>query len=197
MGETWFTADLHVGHRLCTRLRGFGDDTEAHDRALAAHWDALVRPDDQIWVLGDISIGSGTAERRALAWLAERPGSKHLIAGNHDPCHPLHSRSHLAQARFLAVFESVQSAATRKVAGQRVMLSHFPYRDDPDGDHSAELRHNEWRPVDTGGWLLHGHTHSDIQQRGRQLHVGVDAHGLAPVRLRWVEEKIAEGLSVR
>ncbi|MBF6353308.1 metallophosphoesterase [Nocardia higoensis] len=191
MGEIWFTSDLHVGHRLCARLRGFGEDTEAHDRALAQRWDAVVRPDDQVWVLGDISIGSGAAERRALAWIAHRPGVKHLVAGNHDPCHPLHSRSHLAQRRFLGVFESVQSAATRKIAGDRVTLSHFPYRDDPDGDHSAELRHNEWRPVDTGGWLLHGHTHSDVQQRGRQLHVGVDAHGLAPVALGWIEERIA------
>ncbi|SLG32789.1 serine/threonine specific protein phosphatase [Mycobacteroides abscessus subsp. abscessus] len=191
MTNIWFTADLHLGHRKVAEIRGFGDNTDAHNTALATNWDNLVRPGDQVWVLGDISIGHGGPETRALEWVSARPGIKHLIAGNHDGCHPMHSRAHKTHRRFLDVFETVQSAATLKIVGQRVLLSHFPYRDDPDGDHTEVLRHNEWRPVDVGQWLLHGHTHSSIARRGRQLHVGVDAHDLTPVPLRWVEDQIS------
>lgn len=42
------------------------------------------------------------------------------------------------------------------------------------------------------GWLLHGHTHSDVKVRGKEIHVGVDAHDLAPVSRSWVEKTITE-----
>lgn len=193
MTAIWFTSDLHIGHRKCAELRGFGDDTEAHDAALAERWDAVVRPEDQVWVLGDV-IGRRGHEAAGLDWVFARPGVKHLIAGNHCPVHPMHSQAYKVLPHWLTVFATVQQSAVRKIAGERVLLSHFPYQNDPDGDHTSVLRHNEWRPVDVGGWLLHGHTHSTVAQRGRQLHVGVDAHGLAPVSLSWVEERIRAGI---
>lgn len=185
MTAIWFTSDLHIGHPMVSGLRGFSD-TAIHDAYLADIWDATVRSVDQVWVLGDL-VGRRGDEQRGLEWVAARPGIKHLIAGNHDACHPLHSQAHKAQRLYLEVFESVQQSATRKILGQRVLLSHFPYL----ADHTAEARYLEWRFPDTGRWLLHGHTHSSAQQRGRELHVGVDAHGLAPVSLHWVEERIS------
>nr|WP_280185449.1 MULTISPECIES: metallophosphoesterase family protein [Nocardia] len=190
MSAIWFTSDLHVGHRLVAELRGFGDDVDAHDAALAEQWDRLIRPDDQVWLLGDL-IGRRGHERRGLDWIAARNRTVHLVAGNHCSVHPMHTGATGELPRWLEVFATVQQTAVRRIGGQRVLLSHFPYRDDPDGDHTEVLRHNEWRMPDTGQWLLHGHTHSAVQQRGRQLHVGVDAHGLRPVPLHWVAERIA------
>lgn len=193
MTGIWFTSDLHVGgHVKVSELRGFAT-TDEHDAELARRWDAVVRPTDQVWVLGDV-VGRRGHETRGLEWISERPGIKHLVSGNHDDTHPLHSGAYKALPTWLEVFATVQSAATRKIAGHRVLLNHFPFANDPEGDHTTVLRHIEWRPMDVGGWLLHGHTHSDIQQRGRQLHVGVDAHGLEPVPLKWVEERIIEGV---
>lgn len=189
MTSIWFTSDLHVGHRMVAGLRGFGDDIASHDAELAARWDAVVRPVDQVWVLGDVAGRRGD-EYRGLEWIAARPGLKHLIAGNHDSCHPLHSQAHREQRLYLAVFESVQQSGMRKILGHKVLLSHFPYC----ADHTAEARYPEWRFPDLGRWLLHGHTHSTVQQRGRELHVGVDAHDLGPVSLHWVEERITAGV---
>ncbi|WP_232839972.1 MULTISPECIES: metallophosphoesterase [Nocardia] len=193
MTAIWLTSDLHVGHRMVAGLRGFGDDIDAHDATLAANWDRLVRPVDQVWLLGDLTGRRGD-EARGLAWIAARPGVKHLIAGNHDAVHPLHSQAYKMLPEYLKVFATVQQSATRKIGGHRVLLSHFPYGGE-GGDHTATIRYPEWRFLDTGRWLLHGHTHSPHRQRGRQLHVGVDAHGLSPVSLHWVEERIAEGIS--
>ena len=191
MTGIWFTADIHVGHAKVAELRGF-PDTDSHDQALAQRWDAVIRPADQVWVLGDISGGHGFSEDKALFWISQRPGIKHLIAGNHDGVHPLHSGAHRIQPLYLRVFASVNSSAVRKVCGQRILLSHFPYRDDPHGDHTPQPRYPEYRLPDTGQYLLHGHTHSHIAVRGRQLHVGLDAHHLSPVPLAWVEKQITE-----
>lgn len=191
MTAIWFTSDLHIGHRMVAGLRGYDNDIDAHDAALAAGWDQVVCPADQVWVLGDV-VGRRGDEQRGLAWITARPGIKHLVAGNHDSCHPLHSQAHKMQRLYLDAFESVQQSGTRKILGHKVLLSHFPYA----ADHTAEVRHPEWRFPDTGRWLLHGHTHSPIAQRGRELHVGVDAHDLSPVPLKWVEERIAADAAV-
>lgn len=186
----WYTADLHIGHRLLSGLRGF-PDIPAHDEELARRWDALVGPGDRVWVLGDISVGGKRQETAALEWIAQRPGEKHLITGNHDGCHPMRSRAATWQATYLACgFASVQQTAVHKIAGQRVTLSHFPFRFDPDGDHTPANRFEEWRVPDIGQFLLHGHTHSETKVRGRQIHVGLDAHDLRPVTRDWVAEQI-------
>lgn len=195
MSHIWFTADLHLSHRMVSQLRGF-DDPTAHDAALAENWDAVVRSDDQVWVLGDISVGGKANEMRALEWIARRPGTKHLVAGNHDSCHPYRSEAYKWQRIYLSAFASVQQSAVRKIERNRVLLSHFPFQGTPDGDHTPENRFEEWRLPRIGEnadrWLLHGHTHSPERIRGLQIHVGLDAHNLAPVPLEWVQRVIAE-----
>lgn len=189
MTAIWFTSDLHIGHIKVAELRGFTSTAE-HDAVLAANWDRTVAPSDQIWVLGDVS-GNRGSEPAALEWISQRPGTKHLIAGNHDACHPLHREAHKAQRDYLRVFASVQQSAVRRIDGLRVLLCHFPYAG-PDGDHTTVLRYPEYRFPDTGRPLLHGHTHSEIAVRGHQLHVGVDAHHLTPVSLHWVETQLRQ-----
>lgn len=133
--SVWLTSDLHIGHRKVAETRGYGyinsDIVTAHDAALAHLWDAVVHPDDHVWVLGDISAGGSAAQKNALQWIKQRPGHKHLIAGNHDGCHPMHRDSHKWQAIYLSAFDSVQMAAKRRVPLAQghvsVMLSHFPY----------------------------------------------------------------------
>lgn len=168
----YLTSDLHLGHQKVSEIRGH-QNTEEHDAEIIAAWNARVTDSDHVWVLGDLAASS---PERALAIIAELPGVKHLIAGNHDRCHPQHRDSWRHQRQYLEVFASVQSGARRRVArnGERtnVLLSHFPYR----GDHTAEERYTEWRLQDCGSWLIHGHTHSTERlQFPRSIHVGWDA----------------------
>ena len=113
------------------------------------------------------------------------PGTKHLIAGNHDSVHPLHEDAHKVLPAYLEVFASVQQSARRKLAGQQVLLSHFPYLDGADsGEGRAARRFDQWQLPDCGAWLLHGHTHSAGRRSGpRGIHVGLDAWGLTPVSI--------------
>lgn len=212
----WFTSDLHIGHSKVAEIRGFGVDAigvdvDGHDNCLASNWDTVVKSDDIVWVLGDISAGGRYAQFNALEWIKIRPGVKHLIAGNHDGCHPMHRDSHKWQKIYLEAFDSVQTSAKRRVPRPEghghtsVVLSHYPY----EGDHTARDRDTQWRLRDEGLTILHGHTRSaermtvsshrhpypgcfmGVEDTGgfvhyapaNQIHVGVDAWGLAPASL--------------
>lgn len=193
MTNVWFASDLHIGHESIAQYRRMvakvgwrawrsSTAVEWHDDHLALNWDSCVAPEDTVWVLGDLSAGGSAAERGALEWIAARHGTKHLIAGNHDSCHPSRRDAHTRQAAFLGAFASVQPYARRRIAGHTVLLSHFPYT----GDHTAEDRYPQYRLPDHGEILLHGHTHSHHQQHGRQIHVGADAWQLAPASLNQI-----------
>lgn len=158
-----------------------------------------------MWVLGDISSGTNKAHLKALEWIKQRNGTKHLIAGNHDSCHPMHRDSHKWQRVYLEAFESVQMAAKRRIplrdGHTTVFLSHFPYND----DHTDETRYPEWRLKNRSHALLHGHTHATEQvsvdteyfrfggiEKAVQIHVGVDAWDFKPVNLTEIV-KIVQG----
>lgn len=176
--SVWFTADLHFGHRMVSGLRGFADADE-HDAHLIDRWSCKVGKNDQVWVLGDLAVSSPT---RALEIVQSLPGVKHLIAGNHDGCHPMHRDSHKWQPKYLSAFASVQPFARRRIDGTEVLLSHFPYSKD-----RHEVRYTQWRLRDEGAWLLHGHTHQAEQRlEGREIHVGVDAWDFTPVPIHTV-----------
>lgn len=174
-----------------------------HDQVLADNWDAIVDKDDQVWVLGDICLGGTASRKRALEWVKARPGTKHLISGNHDDCHPMHRNSHTQQPVYLDAFASVQMAAKKRIPLEEghltVFLSHFPYR----ADRGPFARHLEWRLVNAGVILLHGHTHSeekisydtsvwDPQLKTPQIHVGLDAWDLRPVPFDKVKELVLQ-----
>lgn len=187
MSRIWYTSDLHIGHNLVARTRGFdadllGKEYFDHDATIEKNWRKVVKPNDTVWVLGDVTARADALDY-ALDLLNRLPGYKHLVTGNHDSCHPMHRNAHRHQREYLRAFESVQAFAVRKTNGLRLALSHFPY----SGDHTESMRYPEWRLRDEGLILLHGHTHSkgNFSRSARhltpQVHVGLDAWELTPV----------------
>ena len=55
---TWFTSDPHFGHANIIRFcdRPF-DDVQAMNDALVHRWNAVVQPEDTVYVLGDVALG--------------------------------------------------------------------------------------------------------------------------------------------
>jgi len=180
MSKRFFTSDPHIGHKLVAGTRGF-DDPADHDRVLAENWDRVVSPDDVVFVLGDISINP--KRDGAFEWFRNRPGKKHLILGNHDEPHPMHSRALQAQqdANWRDTFATMNAWLRLKMQGRTMLLSHFPY--EGEGSRDIEDRNTEYRLKDAGFPLLHGHTHdkhtAHVSEAGtHMLHVGLDAWGL-------------------
>lgn len=178
-GRVFFTSDTHFGHRALVEKgwrEGFSSVAE-HDECLVQNWNDTVRPDDQVWHLGDFAMGG---EQNALAMVRKLNGIKHLITGNHDHVWPGLRTSHRSQVKWIVGgWRSVQAYARKRIAGQNVMLCHFPYQ----GDHTGEDRYSEYRLPDQGRWLLHGHVHTAWAVRERQINVGVDVWGMKPVSL--------------
>lgn len=188
MGNVWFTSDLHIGHTKVAALRGYSS-VQDHDTAIVDHWWSKVGKRDQVWILGDLAVSS---PRHVLTLLDLLPGEKHLIAGNHDYCHPMYRDAHKRQRQYLETFASVQAFARRKVADKHLLLSHFPY----SLDHTFTPRFNQWRLRDDGLWLMHGHTHGPERVHGHELHVGWDAWGRF-LPLNEIEELISDDSQVQ
>lgn len=198
----FFTSDQHIGHSFIAGNRGFwtedADDEriphiQAHDNDIATKWDAQVQPADTVYVLGDTSM---SWSQYVADWWAARPGHKHLISGNHDRTHPLHSGYKKALKEWESHFDSIQSQGSIKVAGQKIILSHFPYWSYGDGfewtgEPRTTARFQEWRVSEVPDQLLiHGHTHGHERGHDTQFHVGWDAwRDLVHEReiLKWVE----------
>lgn len=184
---TFFTSDLHFGHRKVAGLRGFGEHCTSvaeHDAAIRDGWRARVEETDVVYILGDLSAGGRAVTENSLGELFELPGGKRLIAGNHDPAHPMNRDAWKWTKAFAEVFEHVAPFARVRVLGREVMLSHFPYERD-----RGPMRYAQYRLRDEGLPLLHGHTHGTerltVLNRAEgprvEVHVGVDAWGLSPV----------------
>lgn len=191
MSNTWFTSDLHLGHAKVAELRGYASVRE-HDEDIARRWAEFVGERDTVWVLGDVTVS-----KSRLMYALERvyllPGTKHLVAGNHDLVHPQHRGAWKHQSHYLFAFQSVQPYARIRVQGEEVLLSHYPYADEPGADR-GEVRYSQYRLPNEGRWLIHGHTHMEDQRvHGRQIHVGLDAWGMQPVSLAVIDEVIGGG----
>lgn len=187
MSRIFFASDHHFGHRKVSELRGF--PTPAHHNLfiLDQHNDT-VRDDDVVHMLGDLSAGGAAATRQALEWVKRLKGRKRLIAGNHDPVHPMNRDAHKWVREYLEVFESVAPFGRASIRGMKVLLSHFPYEID-----RGEPRYMQYRLRNEGALLLHGHLHSSEKFTSPQeIHVGLDAWGLAPVESTGIEGLIRE-----
>lgn len=212
-GATWFTSDLHLGHKLVAGLRGFtdnghnlGPNTKEHDARLASNWDSLIRASDTVWLLGDITLENDPT--RALRWLQARPGTKRLVLGNHDAIHPAHRGAQKAFDRlgqvYYDIFASIQTFARIHLPDSReVLLSHFPYPGTSEGiDNEGKPyddRYHQYRLINLGIPLVHGHTHrpermsynspqGSLIDATPQLHIGLDAWNMSPVHISEVQE---------
>lgn len=187
----WFTSDLHFAHPHVAKLRGF-DDYKEHDRQIIRNLNELVAPDDDLYVLGDISSGSKTSLNEALSLLHRlNVGRTHrvLILGNHDS-----TRLEAGKLRkFITEFGQVAMRGSACVPGLgNVLLSHYPYADYLDdrpadglSTNATSSRFQHLAIPDNGrSVLLHGHTHATIPDEfpdPRQCNVGLDAWKMRPV----------------
>jgi len=82
----WALGDPHLSFGNPKPMDVFGELWRDHPARIAEAWDRLVRPEDVVLVLGDVSWGRNLREAAPdLAFLAERPGRlKVLLKGNHD-----------------------------------------------------------------------------------------------------------------
>lgn len=166
MANIWFTSDNHFGHgnilKFCPNTRKCSS-IEEHDRMQVEKLQALVKPEDDLFFLGDVFFSSLP---RAMDIMDKIPGHKHLIYGNHDQL--------IARNKQLAnKFENIYDYKELNLHGTKVVLFHFPMI--------------EWNKMHHGSYALFGHVHGSLDNdpmvlNGRTMDVGVDSrpNGVAP-----------------
>lgn len=135
MSNTYFIADMHFGDKRVLELdkRPFAS-VEEMDRELVRRWNAKVKANDRIYILGDLSAYS---TEHTITLLEQLNGKKYFIRGNHDHC---------GGPEFDAHFTWVENYAELQVEGRKVIVSHYP------------IAH--WKGQRYGNVLIYGHTHA-------------------------------------
>lgn len=78
----WFTSDLHLGHNkpFLYEPRGFKNIQE-HDNAIIENWNKIIRPNDKVYVLGDLMLNDNEA---GIEKIKQLKGQIYVVRGNHD-----------------------------------------------------------------------------------------------------------------
>lgn len=171
----YFTADLHFYHdNIIRHTNRPYHNSEEMSQALIRNWNRLVKPDDQLYVLGDFTMkGPALAEEI----LSQLKGRKYLIRGNHD--------TFADNSEFNSFyFEWIRDYYELSYQNQRFILFHYPIE--------------EWNGYFRGTIQLHGHQHNHVNynydnlEKGiRRFDVGVDANYMKPVSIEDIIEFFA------
>jgi predicted phosphohydrolase len=82
----WAIADLHLSFGVPNKgMDIFGPSWQRHAERVAENWKQVVDDDDLVLLPGDISWATYLGDALAdLEWIANLPGKKVMIRGNHD-----------------------------------------------------------------------------------------------------------------
>lgn len=146
----FFISDTHFGHANMltftnydgTRMRPF-NSVEELDELMIQNWNAMVKPGDKVYHLGDVFYKSSNPEQI----MSRLNGDKILVKGNHDR----------REAQwYLKYFRDIRG--TFHIEGN-YLLSHFPIHPDSKGRFVRNLHghiHNQlvmktvWYPTGNG-----------------------------------------------
>jgi calcineurin-like phosphoesterase family protein len=153
----WFTADFHLSHKNIINYcnRPF-QDVEEMDRVLVSNLEKLVKHDDTLYYLGDLTFKEEVAEKFFERF---KELEIHYIIGNHD------NQKVLSIAREYC--SSVAHLKDIKLYNQPITLCHYAMR--------------VWNKSHFNSWQLFGHSHGRLEPLGKQYDVGVDNNEYRPI----------------
>ncbi len=167
--KIFFTSDLHFGHENIIKYcnRPFASVPEMNE-GLIANWNAVVAPEDVVYLLGDFSMGA-----KDNVFLRKRLNGKViLVKGNHDKKDSLLKE---------AGFDEIHRRLEIEVDGYKLFLAHIPLHLDPgERWYPPELKVS---PPDHFDFFLCGHVHEKWKRQGNTINVGVDVSDFKPLTL--------------
>ena len=179
MSQIWFTSDWHFYHdrEFIYKPRGFNNVYEMNE-AIISHYNEVVNPEDDVYVLGDLTLNNNDA---GIAAIKQLKGQLHIIRGNHD--------TDVRMERYNQCYNVVEITEGQffKWNGYHFYLSHYPcLTDNYDND----------KPLKTKMINLCGHKHTQNPfedfNKGLIYHVEVDAHDCYPVSIEKIITDIKE-----
>lgn len=183
MSKIFLTSDWHFLHdrEFVWKVRGF-DSVNAMNEAIIERHNAAVSADDDVYVLGDLSLGGGGNDVLETAQhLIERlNGRIHIVLGNHDTPKRIEMYQRCAN-----VVEVCGYATMLHYKGYHLYLSHFP---------TLTANFDEDKPLKTKVINICGHKHTENKFEDIELgiiyHVEQDAHQCFPINIDTIIEDI-------
>lgn len=176
MNNIWVTSDWHFSHdkSFCYEPRGFKSVFEMNEELLYLH-NHLVAPNDEVYVLGDLTLGNA---EMGMKYIREMNGRLHIIRGNHD-----NDKKIKEYAEMPNVVEVVD-AKFLNYGKFHFFLSHYPV---------LTTNHDE-KSLKQKMINLCGHVHTPDRfadfDKGLIYHCEVDAHDNKPVLLDDIIQEI-------
>ena len=158
MKDIWFISDTHFYHSNIIKYcdRPFASAEEMNE-AMVERWNALVKPNDHVWHLGDVAMGFG-GDHHTLTWLLSRlNGKKRLVVGNHD---------NLKSPALHGAFEKIE--LWRGWKDQGFTCVHIPL---------------PLEALRDGNVCVHGHTHTNLLKDPHYINVCVEQTDYKPVHM--------------
>jgi calcineurin-like phosphoesterase family protein len=166
----WFTADTHFLHPKIVDICERPTTIDNHDEWLLDHINCVVGKKDEIYFLGDVSLGNKEKTEKILQRMN---GRKYLIPGNHD-----NSIDH--STYFAHVFNNIHdfNFNSESYPNLHLVLSHYPLA--------------SWNRKVFGSGMLFGHCHGRHKAEGLSFDVGVDSNNYFPLNLEQVMDKLTK-----
>lgn len=187
----YFSSDPHYFHKNIILYTGREyKDVEEMNRALIDNHNAIVKPEDTTYCLGDFSM----TDKVVADILKQLNGTHILIPGNHDKCHPGNKKNKDKEASIREYisygFKEVHLELMQDIPGiGLVKFNHLPYNDPTHDDR----RYDNFKPKPSGEkYLFHGHVHTSWKRRGTMINLGVDQWDYKPVSIPQIIEFLNE-----
>jgi calcineurin-like phosphoesterase family protein len=175
MGRIFLTSDLHFGHdrEFVWKVRGY-DSIQAMNLVQVQKWNETVGDDDDIYVLGDLMLGSTDG----IEFIKQLRGKLHIVLGNHDTA----TREKMYR-ELPNVVEVAEVGLRLKHNKHHFVMTHYPMM-------TGNLEKESLKQMTLN---LYGHTHqltNFFNDMPFMYHVGVDSHNGYPVLLDDVIEEM-------
>ena len=161
----YYTSDLHFSHeniiKVCNRPYA---NVEEMNQVLKDNWNARVKPEDHVYVLGDICMAS----KLFVEHVESLNGFKHIIRGNHDPKNITSVK--IKNTYFTDLIHTVHDGDAK------IVLCHYPIY--------------EWNGYYHGAYHFYGHLHGTRPSfHERAFEVGVDVQNYEPKTFKEIISK--------
>lgn len=178
MKTIFFASDAHFWHKNIIEYdkRPY-ESVEEMNYRIIRNWCSVVRPDDDVYYLGDFSFSNKT---NTLHVLNQLTGNIHFIRGNHDQ---VIDKNPEIQKKFVWYKDYHELYVPDKDADrerQRICLFHFPIA--------------SWHKIHEGAWHLHGHTHGSFPEKdtAKYMDVGLNCIDYTPISYEQVKKRMSK-----
>ena len=177
----YYTSDWHIFHKkiILYSKRPFhhadgSPDVETMNRTIIDNINAVVGPDDELYLLGDVAFADAHKTRSIMEQIVCQ--NIFLIPGNHDSDEIIN----LTRSDGSPMWKAVSPLMDIVDNGRRLVLCHYKF----------EVFNKAHYEQPKTAYQFYGHSHGNLPGNNQQIDVGVDCWDFKPITLKQAEARM-------